>query len=176
MKNTVLEKIANLKESLIRKDAIQEVESQVQDIFKTIDSIQDREEKHQAMNAMLDIAVFLMREIGKFQVSDFLKALEIKSKKVQDIRVQVNRYLDVDLVEIDKRVPYSELCTILNKVREGFESSMEDVISVSYNKEKEVIEFDYLNKKDLAVSITPWNLSDESIDIYIEGFVEYMQK
>lgn len=79
-------------------------------------------------------------------------------------------------MEIDKRVPYSELCIILNKVREGFESSIEDTISISYNKEKELIEFDYLNKKDLAINISPWNLSDESIDIYIEGFVEYIQK
>ena len=171
MKNIVLEKIANLKESLIRRDEMKEVESQVQDIFKMIDSIESKEEKHQAMDAMMDIAIFLMREIGKFQISDFIKALESKSKKVQ-----VNKYIDVDVVEIDKRVPYSELCTILNKVKEDFESSIEDMISISYNKSKEVIEFDYLNKRGLVVSVAPWNLSDESIDIYIEGFVEYIQK
>ena len=176
MKNIVLEKIANLKESLIRRDEMKEVESQVQDIFKMIDSIESKEEKHQAMDAMMDIAIFLMGEIGKFQISDFIKALESKSKKVQKIKVQVNRYIDVDLVEIDKRVPYSELCTVLNKVREDFESSIDDMTSISYNKSKEVIEFDYLNKRDLAVSVAPWNLSDESIDIYIEGFVEYIQK
>ena len=179
MKNTVLAKIENLKESLIRKDSMQEVESQVKDIFSIIDSMQNKEEKHQAMDAMMDIAIFLMGEIGKFQVSDILKALGavgVKNKKVQSINVQVSRYIDVDLVEIDKRVPYSELCTILNKVREGFESSIEDAISISYNKEKELIEFDYLNKKDLAINISPWNLSDESIDIYIEGFVEYISK
>ena len=39
MKNIVLEKIANLKESLIRRDEMKEVESQVQDIFKMIDII-----------------------------------------------------------------------------------------------------------------------------------------
>lgn len=176
MKNIVLEKIANLKESLIRRDEMKEVESQVQDIFKMIDSIESKEEKHQAMDAMMDIAIFLMGEIGKFQISDFIKALESKSKKVQNIKVQVNRYIDVDLVEIDKRVPYSELCTVLNKVREDFESSIDDMISISYNKDKELIEFDYLNKKDLAINISPWNLSDESIDIYIEGFVEYISK
>ena len=171
MKNIVLEKIANLKESLIRRDEMKEVESQVQDIFKMIDSIESKEEKHQAMDAMMDIAIFLMREIGKFQISDFIKALESKSKKVQ-----VNKYIDADVVEIDKRVPYSELCIILNKVKEDFESSIEDMISISYNKSKEVIEFDYLNKRGLVVSVAPWNLSDESIDIYIEGFVEYIQK
>lgn len=176
MKNIVLEKIANLKESLIRRDEMKEVESQVQDIFKMIDSIESKEEKHQAMDAMMDIAIFLMGEIGKSQISDFIKALESKSKKVQNIKVQVNRYIDVDLVEIDKRVPYSELCTVLNKVREDFESSIDDMISISYNKDKELIEFDYLNKKDLAINISPWNLSDESIDIYIEGFVEYISK
>lgn len=138
--------------------------------------LESKEEKHQAMDAMMDIAIFLMGEIGKFQISDFIKALESKSKKVQKIKVQVNRYIDVDLVEIDKRVPYSELCTVLNKVREDFESSIDDMISISYNKNKEVIEFDYLNKRDLAVSIAPWNLSEESIEIYIEGFVEYIQK
>ena len=176
MKNIVLEKIANLKESLIRRDEMKEVESQVQDIFKMIDSIESKEEKHQAMDAMIDIAIFLMGEIGKFQASDLLKALEGKSKKVQEVKVQVNKYIDVDVVEIDKRVPYSELCIILNKVKEDFESSIEDMISISYNKSKEVIEFDYLNKRDLAVSVAPWNLSDESINIYIEGFVEYIQK
>ena len=171
MKNTVLEKIANLKESLIRKDEMKEVESQVKDIFKTIDSMQDREEKHQAMDAMMDIAIFLMGEIGKFQ-----KVLEGTSKKVQEVKVQVNKYIDADVVETDKRVSYSELCAILNEVKEDFESSIEDMISISYNKDKEVIEFDYLNKRDLAVSIAPWNLSEESIEIYIEGFVEYIQK
>lgn len=176
MKNIVLEKIANLKESLIRRDEMKEVESQVQDIFKMIDSIESKEEKHQAMDAMMDIAIFLMGEIGKFQISDFIKALESKSKKVQKIKVQVNRYIDVDLVEIDKRVSYSGLCTVLNKVREDFESSIDDMTSISYNKSKEVIEFDYLNKRGLVVSVAPWNLSDESINIYIEGFVEYIQK
>ena len=176
MKNIVLEKIANLKESLIRRDEMKEVESQVQDIFKMIDSIESKEEKHQAMDAMMDIAIFLMGEIGKFQISDFIKALESKSKKVQKIKVQVNRYIDVDLVEIDKRVSYSGLCTVLNKVREDFESSIDDMTSISYNKSKEVIEFDYPNKRGLVVSVTPWNLSDESINIYIEGFVEYIQK
>lgn len=81
MKNIVLEKIANLKESLIRRDEMKEVESQVQDIFKMIDSIESKEEKHQAMGAMMDIAIFLMGEIGKFQISDFIKALESKSKR-----------------------------------------------------------------------------------------------
>ena len=153
MKNIVLEKIANLKESLIRRDEMKEVESQVQDIFKMIDSIESKEEKHKAMDAMMDIAIFLMGEIGKFQISDFIKVLESKSKKVQKIKVQVNRYIDVDLVEIDKRVPYSELCTVLNKVREDFESSIDDMTSISYNKSKEVIEFDYLNKRGLVVSV-----------------------
>ena len=176
MKNIVLEKIANLKESLIRRDEMKEVESQVQDIFKMIDSIENKEEKHQAMDAMMDIAIFLMGEIGKFQVSDILKALGTKSKKVQNIKVQVNRYLDVDLVEIDNRVPYSELCTILNKVKEDFESSIEDITTLSYNKVKEVMEIDYLDKRGIAISIAPWNLSEESIEIYIEGFVEYIQK
>lgn len=171
MKNTVLEKIANLKESLIRKDEMKEVESQVKDIFKTIDSMQDREEKHQAMDAMMDIAIFLMGEIGKFQ-----KVLEGTSKKVQEVKVQVNKYIDADVVETDKRVSYSELCAILNEVKEDFESSIEDMISISYNKSIKVIEFDYLNKRGLAVSVAPWNLSDESIDTYIEGFVEYIQK
>ena len=171
MENIVLEKIANLKESLIRRDGMKEVESQVQDIFKMIDSIESKEEKHQAMDAMMGIAIFLMGEIGKFK-----KALEGTSKKVQEVRVQVNKYIDADVVEINKRVSYSELCTILNEVKEDFESSMEDMISISHNKSKEIIEFDYLNKKDLVVSVAPWNLSDESIDMYIEGFIEYIQK
>ena len=176
MKNIVLEKIANLKESLIRRDRMKEVELQVQDIFKMIDSIESKEEKHQAMDAMMDIAIFLMGEIGKFQASDLLKALEGKSKKVQEVKVQVNKYIDVDVVEIDKRVPYSELCIILNKIRKDFESSVEDITTLSYNKVKEVIEIDYLDKRGIAISIAPWNLSEESIEIYIEGFVEYIQK
>ena len=56
MKNIVLEKIANLKESLIRRDEMKEVESQVQDIFKMIDSIESKEEKQR---------LYMMKNIHK---------------------------------------------------------------------------------------------------------------
>lgn len=176
MKNTVLERIENLKESIARFESPDKVISEVKAIFKAIELMENEDEREQAMGKMLSIAMFLIGETEKIKVPEFSEMLTNKVRRIQTVNVQVSNYINADVVKISKKIPYSELCTVLNKVREDFNSCTDDLVSLIYNKVKKHIEFNIPDEKDLILDVESWDLSDESIDIYIEGLVEYLTK
>ena len=166
MKNTVLERIENLKESITRFESPDKVISEVRAIFKAIDLMENEDEREQAMGKMLSIAMFLIGEVEKIKVPEFSEMLTNKVRRIQTVNVQVSNYINADVVKIDKKIPYSE----------DFDSCIDGLVSLIYNKVKKHIEFNLPDEKDLILNVESWGLSDESIDIYIEGLVEYLTK
>ena len=182
MKNTVLERIANLKESIIRMDDIKKVESETRAIFDLINQIENKEEKDQAMDAMMDIAIYMIKDIEQSEITKLLDMLKMVSeskprKKVKSINVKVNQYLDATLVEVSEKIPYSELVDVLEKVKENFKEDFKDeIISLGIDRKKKCMELTFIKGNDIIVPIKHWNLNDESKDIYMEGFAEYLER
>ncbi len=176
MNNTILKRIADLKESIIRMDDIKKVESETRAIFDAIDQIENKEEKHQAMDAMMDIAIHMISEMNPTGISKLLDAvneLEKKPKtKVKSISVKVNRYLDATVVEVSEKISYSELLEVLEKVQEDFK---DEIISLAVDRRKKCMEIEFVNSDDMIVPVKHWKLCDESKDIYMEGFAEYLE-
>lgn len=158
MNNTILKRIADLKESIIKMDDIKKVESETRAIFDVIDQIENEEEKYQAMDAMIDIAIEMIEKKPK--------------TKVKSISVKVNRYLDATVVEVSEKILYSELLEVLEEVQEDFK---DEIISLAVDKRKKCMEIEFMNSEDIIVPVKHWKLCDESKDIYMEGFAEYLE-
>lgn len=176
MKNTVLERIANLKESIIKMEDIKKVESETRAIFDVIDQIENKEEKEQAVDAMMDIAIHMISDMTSNGVSKLLNELEKLGKrktKVKSISVKVEQYLDATMVEVSEKVSYGELLEILETVKEDFE---DELVCLGIDRRKKCMEIEFVNGNDMIVSVKHWNLCDESKEIYMEGFGEYLAK
>ena len=158
MNNTILKRIADLKESIIKMDDIKKVESETRAIFDVIDQIENKEEKYQAMDAIIDIAIEMIEKKPK--------------TKVKSISVKVNRYLDATVVEVSEKILYSELLEVLEEVQEDFK---DEIISLAVDKRKKCMEIEFMNSEDIIVPVKHWKLCDESKDIYMEGFAEYLE-
>lgn len=158
MNNTILKRIADLKESIIKMDDIKKVESETRAIFDVIDQIENEEEKYQAMDAMIDIAIEMIEKKPK--------------TKVKSISVKVNRYLDATVVEVSEKILYSELLEVLEEVQEDFK---DEIISLAVDRRKKCMEIEFMNSEDIIVPVKHWKLCDESKDIYMEGFAEYLE-
>lgn len=172
MKRTVLEKIAGLKGMMDRMESPELVMAEVNEIMDAINKEQDKEKKDQALGAMMKLTLDMMKE------SPLEKLLERLDKKAIPVRVEVNAYLDVTVIKIDKKVPYSNLLSILNKARDNFDQDTKDLYSAKYSVEKKHLVIDYRNEKhnDIIIDMAEWNLSEEVAKVYVEGFVEYLKK
>ena len=176
MERTVLEKIKTLKGAIERMDDISVVAKETDAIFSEIDNLEG-EEKENALDAMMNIAIDMIKDIEKSDITKLLDMLKMVSeskprKKVKSINVKVNQYLDATLVEVSEKIPYSELVDVLEKVKEDLK---DEIISLGIDTKKKCMELEFMNDKDMIVPIKHWNLSDESKDIYMEGFAEYLE-
>lgn len=179
MERTVLERIKALKGAIERMDDISVVGKETDAIFSEIDNLEG-EEKENALDAMMDIAIDMIKDIEKSDITKLLDMLKIVSeskprKKVKAINVKVNQYLDATLVEVSEKIPYSELVDVLEKVKENFKENFKDeIISLGIDRKKKCMELTFIKGNDIIVPIKHWNLNDESKDIYMEGFAEYI--
>lgn len=176
MKRTVLERIAGLKEMMDRMESPELVMAEVNEIMDAINKEQDKEKKDQALGAMMKLTLDMMKETP---IERLIKGLDERvSKKVIPVEIKVKQYLDTTIIEIDKKVPYSNLLRILRKVRNTFDQDMKDLYSASYDAEDKHLVIDYKNEihKDIIIDMSKWNLNEEVAEVYIEGFVEYLAK
>lgn len=177
MKRTVFERIKTLKGAIERMDDISVVTKETDAIFSEIDKLEG-EEKKKALDAMMDIAIDMMNDMKEPRIAKLLDMLNMVSKskrprkKVKSINVRVNQYLDATVVEVSEKIPYSELVYVLEKIKEDFK---DEIISLGIDRKKKCMELEFMNGNDVIVPVKHWKLCDESKDIYMEGFAEYLE-
>lgn len=181
MERTVLERIENLKAMMDRRESPELVKAEVRNIFDMLDKEQDITVKDKGMNAMFKVACDLMSEVDE---SPLMKLMEVLDKaknlkgKITPVEVKVNQFLDATVIEVSQKVPYTKLMHIFNKAVKGFDENIKDLYCASYDKEDKLLHIDYKDNKHKSVvlDVTKWNLSEETIEVYIEGLVEYIAK
>ena len=94
------------------------------------------------------------------------------TEQFKSINVKVNQYLDATVVEVSEKIPYSELVCVLEKVKEDFKDK---IISLGIDRRKKCMELEFMNSDGIIVPVEHWKLCDESKDIYMEGFAEYLE-
>lgn len=181
MKKTVLEKIANLKGMIDRRENPLIVKEQVDAIFEMINQEQDEQIKNKALDAMLSLVMDMVTEIDESPLTklmDVLKKIEKKEKKVTPVQVNVHEYLDAIVIETNVKLPYSKMMDVIKKVVPEFEGRITELFSAELDKSEKQITMDYMHDKykSVILDVNKWNLSDECLEIYTEGLVEYIQK
>lgn len=174
MQRTVFERIRTLKSVIERMDDISVVSKETDAIFSEIDKLED-EEKKKAMNAMANIAIDIMKDLESSEISKLVKMLNMfnePKREVKSISVNVKRFLDGTVVEVSEKIPYSGLLEVLEKVQENFE---EEVVSLEIDRKKKCMEIEFVNSDTMIVPVKHWKLGNESKDIYMEGFAEYLE-
>lgn len=175
MKKTILERIENLKGMMNRMEHPDLVVAEVTEIFDTIHKTQDEEIKEVAMLAMAELAVDLMTESP---LSSLLNKLGKKERKVIPVNIKVSDYLDATVIKIDKKIPYKNLLSILNKARKNFDETTDSLFSASYCKTDKRLHMEYIKDihKEIIIDMSAWNMSDELAEVYVSGLVEYISK
>lgn len=175
MKRTVLEKIVALKGMIFRLEHPELVIKEMKNIFEMIDHVEDTVIKEKALVALAKLSVDMMKEVDL----DLLETLkDIDESKVVNVKIDVEQYLDVTVINIDRKIPYSQLSNVLNKVMNNFNKTEKHIDFLGYSKEDKCIFISYNENryKDIFIKIKKWNLSDDVAEVYTEGFAEYLQK
>lgn len=179
MKRTVLEKIAGLKRMIYDLENPELVMKETKEIFADIDALESGIERDKALFEMTGVAIGLMKEMEESSLDRLIDILGKKVKtKVVEVEVKVNEYKNVTQIEINKRLPYSELLAIINKTRKNFEETRKDLLGASYHKidKNLLIEYKEDTQKDIIIEMSNWNMSTEVAEVYIDGLVEYINK
>lgn len=179
MKKTILERIANLQEMIDRRESAFKVKAEVHAIFEMINKEEDKQIKDKALDAMLSLAFNMVTELDELPLTRLLDILQRKEKtRVIPVTVHVHEYIDAIVIETDKKIPYSNLMTVINKAVPKFEDNIDEIKSICLNKKDNQIEIDFKNvdNKSIILSLEKWNLNIDCMEIYVEGFVEYIKK
>lgn len=181
MKRTVLERIENLKGMIDRRENPMKVKDEVHAIFEMINQEQDENVKDKALGKMLELALNMVTELDESPLGKIMSVIEKAENangKVIPVKVNVHEYLDAIVIETDKKLSYSRLIHVIERAVPNFEDNIDDLLSAGLDKKEKQIKIDYINDnhKSIILDLTKWNLSNECLEIYTEGLVEYIQK
>ena len=174
MNKTIFKRIQSLKDAIMRMDDISVVSKETDAILSEIDKLEG-EEKICAMGEMMNIAIEMMKDIEGSEISKLVNMLNMfnePKKEVKSISVNVKRFLDGTVVEVSEKISYSELLEVLENVQENFK---DEVISLAVDRRNKCMEIEFMNSDDMTVPVKHWKLCDESKDVYMEGFAEYLE-
>lgn len=144
------------------------LKKELSEIFSQLDEMEVSIDKLMAQMALTKIALDLTEEMEKMK--------EEEEVKVEKVRVDIKHYLNGTIVEIDKKIPYSELFKVLCNVMDNFEEQIEDYTVIDFDMEKQQLHIEFVDEESLILDLSKWNLSEEVADVYVEGFVEYLEK
>ena len=142
------------------------LKKELSEIFSQLDEMEVSIDKLMAQMALTKIALELSEEMENMETEE----------RVQEVRVDVKHYLNGTIVEIDKKIPYSELFKVLCNVMDNFEEQIEDYEVIDFDMEKQQLHIEFVDEESLILDLSKWNLSEEVADVYVEGFVEYLEK
>ena len=142
------------------------LKKELSEIFSQLDEMEVSIDKLMAQMALTKIALELSEEMENMETEE----------RVQEVRVDVKHYLDGTIVVIDKKIPYSELFKVLCNAMDNFEEQIEDYTVIDFDMEKQQLHIEFVDEESLILDLSKWNLSEEVADVYVEGFVEYLEK
>ena len=170
MKITVPERIVALKGMISRLERPELVEKELQSIFEDAKYIEDEITQTKVLTLLFEICMDL--NVYKKRLDNTKE----NKKTTSCVNIEVVEYKDVIVVTIDEKIPYKELLKIIIKVNEKFNTKYIEFLGYSEVEEAILIGFKQNTQKDILIKISEWNLNHESIEIYTEGFVEYLKK
>ena len=153
----ILKRIQRFEEMIKECKDAKLLKKELSEIFSQLDEMEVSIDKLMAQMALTKIALEL-------------------SEEMENVRVDVKHYLNGTIVEIDKKIPYSELFKVLCNVMDNFEEQIEDYTVIDFDMEKQQLHIEFVDEESLILDLSKWNLSEEVADVYVEGFVEYLEK
>lgn len=179
MKDSLFKKITNLEKMIENFESPENIMKEVENIFSMIDKADD-DVKEKAMMLMVEMAMHLLQGLDEKALGKLISMLKMLDEEVttKETIVKVKEFKDAYLININKRTPYGNLVSTLSKITKKFDESLDELEGIFYNKKLKTLHFEYETDtyKEIILEIESWKMSEETIEVYAEGLIEYLEK